>query len=614
MTLSIKIFLLLSLSQANASFELVSVPRHKTSLTECLLEVHRRYVKEGKVIHVVRPLAPYQNDTSSSNLHDLILSQLSSDLKWTIMTVHVNKRIDQIKLYLSKPQKIIIHFSRRSEVNNIFSRIKNSYLFTTSATFLVISSVQFPDPLQVASEVLEKLWRYKVLFAFVMLPNPEKPDNFSVYTWYPFENGNCGNHIHSVDLLDTCAHGKFETSKDWNGVFRHDSFKNCSIPVGVSYVVPLVMNSGNSSKFDDVNSGLELNLLSIVAKALNITFLYEKVADRGEIYMNGTQTGSLRLISDGKIDMAVSGYAISLVRCSYYDCSTFYFHDALKWCVPLDLSRRYNVFNIVSSTSWLLIISIFIMVNILIWLTSHRSHVERKSYSSMGYVLFYEFYVAMSISLSYLPKTNYLRFVLIIFIVHSFWLKTIYQTHLINVLVNPRFIQKYQTMNDIYENDLNTYLPNSALKYFRENKEVLKKWRPCHEFNCLKRIVEENAAVCVRKLYLQYMTRFKYISQDQFYCFEDNIVGVYMNLIMRKGFFLQKDINKLITNAFRSGITHKLQRDISSVKMKFSLGVQDPKDKRLKYKNLKTVLTLFLVGYALSIFIFIIEVIHTPLH
>lgn len=595
---------------------------YKTSLCNCVVATINRYVAARNTITVASSITSYKkNVTTTIPMHQELLYYLSNRTRWTVLTTNmVRYRRITPEYTLAKISKSYVIFIKNvGEISTNLEKLRKLSSWNPHSRFFIVSATVFPDPHKVAYGILKTLWKQELLDGAVFLANPKNISQFHVYVSKPYLKGNCGKNLDTIEMIDVCFMGRFQNN---TFLFRNNiprRLNNCTLSVGVMKVEPFVMNTNNNPAVKNEHyrtDGIEINLLNTIANHLKLKLVYHE-GDSGEIFINGTATGNLQLLKEGKIDVAVASYVKTFERCYHFDCSDTYLQDKLTWCVPHTpvLVYSFNFLDILDMPSWVLLVLVYLVAVGLIWFVSEINRKELTPYRDYRSVCQYVLSVSLGMPVRFQPRTSQIRTMFMCIVLFSFHLDSAYLTLLTSVVTGSRYEEKYGSTKDIYAYDLKTYfVPNTEqyfqeerLQFLRDKMIICDVYKDCMDHVALRR----DSAFCVGQIYVDYVLD-SYVTRSNdplLYCF-GNIVSMKMNLLMRKGFPLFSAINGLIRYVLSAGLIVKWKRDI--LRAKFGnfvadIDVGEGAGEFLRFKNLKPVFKALILCHCFAFFVFVVE-------
>ena len=186
-----------------------------------------------------------------------------------------------------------------------------------------------------------------------------------VYTWFPYQSSNRCTDVYDITLLDSwviSAQGLFtkntdlfpgKISKNLKGCPLKAVVRNSNYSLNTRYKPCLYKNG----KVEDCISGLEFDLLKVIWKYTNMTFVHVPTPPDFEIgkSMTNNLTGAL-VQKEAYIALGVVGS--HFLSNSYFDITSSYNTISVRWYVPCSVKypRWNSIFRILSLELWLVLI------------------------------------------------------------------------------------------------------------------------------------------------------------------------------------------------------------------------------------------------------------------
>ncbi|RZB66677.1 uncharacterized protein BDFB_005853 [Asbolus verrucosus] len=616
--------------------ELPDYEKHKRqSLTECVLNATQRFFEEGANIIYSLPLSEVKTShISITALDRFVLASLARDSHWSLVIKNVTLEQHKLLKIQPKPGHYIIQIRHQEEFIEHIDILKSYKEWNPHAKFLIISASKFDNPKILATEIIKKLWEVHALNGVVLLLDHSNDTLFHAYTWFPYEEGNCGTDFDKIVLMDSCTFGRSTKFVNWYPNKIPDKFNKCPIRVRMIKWPPYIINVPNGSWSNStnlhINRGIEVNMLDMIAKIFNVRMYYYYSAvplNWGDIYPNGSITGNLKHLYDEEDDITIGAYAKTMLR-SFLFLDTFYHYDSLHWCVPHSPqhSKLGSVSKIMDNGAFTVTLFLYFFLTVMMWVSSGDS-TECRSYQNFTNGMFKMFSVLLGLPVNTQPRTDGVRFFMAILMVYSFYLVTAYQTLLASALANVNHQERIRNIEDIIRNDLKIYAIKTSVRYFptdgsnekmnKINAAVLARWKNCKTMEeCLHHVAfTRNAAVCLPKLFMEYIGN-SYRTQNSdplIHCFDKTVVSYPISILMRKGLHLYEKINCLIIRIVSAGFILKWERDILSTRYEnftnFAIDVKNDSE-TLDFDSLKPIFVVWMVGCAAATTALVLEIIY----
>lgn len=604
----------------------------RESLTQCIISASERFFNKSETLTISASPIPDSDPAVNfaTQFRTTLLTTLNSKSKWSLLVRNVTKPYSGLMLLLRKPRYYIVQIRDMGEFSQNLETLKIDPSWNPHAMFIIASTIIFNDTKAFALNVMTKLWKLNVIASVVLLPNPENNVLFNVYTWYPYEGGNCGKGTEKLRLIDTCSFGHIAKNVSWFGDKIPKVFNDCVVKVRIIDWPPYIINVPNNTigkhqtYFD--NFGLEINMLNLIADKLKLQMQYvmsDVDQNWGNIYFNGTATGNLFYLQQQLSDIAIGAYAFTLQRSIFFDNSVSYCQESLRWCVPYDpiLVKWRGILSTMATEVWICVVVTYFMITVAIWFLAKNTN-EFTMYKSFINCTQYVYLVLLGLPIPTQPRTNNVRYFLFLIMVLSLFLVITYLTFLTSVLTSRNSTQKIATQKDIYKNHLKTYFIPTTIRYFKANdsfddinEDIIKNWRNCYNMKtCMEYVAyRRDSAACVPQLYQEYVFN-RYLTKQRvplLYCFKKNVVSYPVMFLMRKGFPLSSKFNNIISTLNAAGLFNKWEHDLlrqqfKNVSSKID-GVEIENDGTLNFDNLKIMFKILLIGHSVAFVVFILE-------
>ncbi|KAJ8955695.1 hypothetical protein NQ318_008567 [Aromia moschata] len=598
----------------------------KISLSQCVAEASRRFfTRRFDSVTFTLPLNRSQGRLAAT-FTDTTLEALALSGNKPLLIKNLNDRKNFRLGRSSKSHSYIIQIKGSGEFDSSMEQLKSFPSWNPHARFLVVSPTVFEHPQSVAAEITRSLWNHKVINGVVLLANPEDTDNYTVYSWYPYDGNSCGDKYQNTLRINYCSFGRIQTNRSWFEEKLPKQMNNCTIKVSFIDWPPFVLTSGVVSPASNyfINQGIEVNLVNMVAANLNLYVSYQHSESWGDVEMNGSATGALQVLRNHSIDIAIGGYSTTYSRSVYFDMSRPHMQEAIVWCVPRvpSLAGFTNMINIITAKVWISLVFTYLLISFLIWYLGSLDRNESSSYSNLSSILMNNFAALIGFASRHLPRTLKTRYCMALLIWLGIYITILYNTYLTSIIAKPKYTEKYTTMKDIYKYKLNTYFMPNFKRYFEGDddnriingvpiKVIKERWRNCHNVRyCLGRVANsKDSAVCTSKLFTDYMLSSNENNRRLLYCVNTNIVAFPMAIIMRKGFPLFDLFYNKINRISEAGFIVKWRKDILTRHRRNQSVVSDFDKISIKFNNLCPIFYMLLTGCAISFVVFVLEIV-----
>lgn len=608
----------------------------RVSLKKCVMEACKMFFN-GDFETITYSLPMVENNKklqSVVTMSQILLPALELEYQWTVL-INGNQEhsTNTFKNFMRKSSAYVIQIRTEGEIFRIIGKLY--YLsWNLQAKFLIISSTLFKRPLKIAMEVTRMLWLAKVVNVAVLLVDPRNVTRFTVYSWKPYSAESCGDNFSKTYPKSSCSFGVIDLEEPWFDNHIGKELYNCSLKAGYTIWPPFVLNLAKpiESNNDHLSQGIEVNLLNMVANSINTVIIFEEsnfssweqIAN-GEIFIE-----DLRILENNRIDLLIGSYPKTSEICWYLECSRSYIQEILVWCVPhvTIMNNRNIIIKIFDKSVWACLICSYLSFTICIWCLSLDYQRKPKSLENLLKYCLNNFSIIIGLSVNKQPVLLRVRYFAGLLFIFSLYINITFTSTLTSFLSKPSKLEKFSSVESIYENDLDTYFLPESISHFKATdsdednyirnvpiETIQRKWLNCsYPRQCLRNVgVQQKSAFCLPKLHKQYL--FSHDTnimgtQNSIYCIEDNIVSFPVNILMRKGFPLFKMFDEVIGRIVSAGFICKWVNEIVESKYSVRKDRFITEFKTIKFENLFPIFRVLILGQSVSFVIFVAEIIY----
>lgn len=489
--------------------------------------------------------------------------------------------------------------------------------WNSHAAFLIISKKTFEQPHDIAVEYSEILWRKHAVRVAVLLLSNRNNSICEIYSRNPFQKPSTKNTLPKHH----CLFGKFRENMTLFGETLAKCSNNCTFKVNYIDWPPLVINADQGYQPSNyfLTQGFDINLLNMIASKLNLTLLYNTTGTLwGNILENGTVQGNLALLLNNSVDILVGGYRKTAERAQYFDVTDSHIQSYEVWCVsntPVMVGFR-SMGNIFRLEVWILAILIYLLLWIFIYISSNREVHEFTAYKNADDALLINLAVLLGVGGNVLPRGRRTRYFTIVLVVFGFYVTLFYSSYLTSIISAPKYVQKYNSIKDIYDYNLETYFMQDDIKWILKDNSVTsivpadvikRRWRNCYNITwCFDKVATEKAtSFCTYDLHKDY---FLAPNSYPMHCMQYNKVGTPAAITLRKGFPFYKQFNIIINRIIEAGMVSKWAKDIYKTKSS-SRASGNLENASIRFENLLPIFKFLLVGNFVALIVFVVEVV-----
>lgn len=580
------------------------------SLSACITECLRPFVSSrfDRIMYIV----PATNN--SLYLEDILIEKIAKNLNKDI----VINNVDESKVFgkMHKFGTFIIYYSDQTNLQHQINMLKVAGSLTPYAKFLLYSPIHLKNRSAIKIEISKYLWSENILDSVIILPEAKLSATFDVTAWNPYKNQNCGlNFEERSHTFEKCSFGAYKTNVELFNKKVPKKFEQCEIKVHYYKRPPYVISYQPKHSPIRYLGGIEIKLITTVAEILNLKIIYPVLIndELGGIDTNNTFTGAFKSLETKELDVAIGGYAKTPKVAELLDSTRAYIQDSVIWCVPrVSATTNIEKISVITPFTLMMILLIPILISLLINYLSRKDKNEIRWYASFGNTFFEIITIFLSSPVQRIPKTHRVRRFFALYLFFSFIFSIVYTSSLTSHLTNPFFKEKYSSIRAIYKNNLKTYIAPGYLFLLSNieeidgvpKSEIIKRLYTCYEINKCLRFVAYNkdSSFCLPQTYINYYSTNE--MNKNIFCLSDSKITYNVNMVMRKGFPLSQQIDRIISRLINGGFIMKWKFDTypkKNISMVYS--------KTVKSAELFLVCQIHCITLVLWILVFFVEII-----
>lgn len=377
------------------------------------------------------------------------------------------------------------------------------------------------------------------------------------------------------------------------------NLNNCKVRVTVAnHTEPFVFVKPLPNGSYEITGG-QISFLNALSESLNFEINYVYTGDRGNDYENGSSQEALEFLLKGEADLAISNFWMLGSRMEFFETSNSYLSDRIIFVVPpgRELTAFEKLIFPFSFQLWLLIWMCFLVGTFVIFIAKRSSHSIQNFIIGVGVVNPYlnMFIGFIGNSQKVLPKRNFARFLLMLFLMYSLIIRTLYQGSFYNLLKSQRRNKEVQTIDEMIHEDFKFFAYVEDSVAFEGTKSIAKRYSNTKLFIftailffLLHRLVTFNTfeerdyrvekvnsdpsfkgAVGYSFLDILYVNQMRPVNQ-RLKISRDTVLIMPVVIYMRRNFYLTEAINKKIDVLVAAGLVEFWQyQDINVQFLKF---------------------------------------------
>lgn len=361
-------------------------------------------------------------------------------------------------------------------VENIFKKLKETFILNTKAKFLIL----YNETTELR-KVFQEAWKYYIINLTIIVSTNSSID---MYTYFPY----------SLETLTPKHLGKCNRNIVAFPEKVPKYFQDLKLNIMAYPISPYVIKT-NETRSNPNKAGLEVTILNAVAEKLNLSQKYvpNPYPHWGFRYLNSTYSFMYNSLYKKEVDI-IFGFMYGNASYSLdFDPSFTHLTDTSVWWVPtaLEIPNWKNITYIFENTLWIAIFLI-LLINAGSWYIIAKFKKET-SFQDPILCLIIAMYCLLTGS-SIRPHSWLLKNLFILWVIVSLLLVTAYQSQLVSVLTHPIYEKQISSLEGVVKSSLKIgFYPTIAEALQNENskikQEILKMYTPCGLDNtCIRRV------------------------------------------------------------------------------------------------------------------------------
>ncbi|PNF28759.1 hypothetical protein B7P43_G07002 [Cryptotermes secundus] len=635
-------------------------------VTRCVQEIMRRHFAARTPVLVSAPNTQQHNFTGRSltpnprsmedlQLTDLILHNLNINGRWSIhFVIPADSLLDESRYVTTKFQNYVIFIWEQQEadiVNDILhgqiEYLRDSATWNSRAKFIVVVNthvMQFTRSL--ALRICEKLWDIAMIANVVaLIPSMEKKMIFSngkdtmvheqsgstrlhLYTFFPFQNGKCGE-VKDVVLIDEWLNkggGSLLYGSNLYQTKYPDNFLGCPFKVASIGVEPYVIaveeiEQANRSSVPRL-TGLAVEPLLLIAERINLTLIFLEPSFDLTLPSYWTQMSTL---NDGTSDIAVGAIPLITVVAALSDHTIPYLYDRVAAIMPCPgrIPKVDMIMNVYATSVWIAVALVLILTAVVSWRTANSHHgqsMESYDFRHLSSSFHCAWAIFMGVSVPVIPRTSKLRILFLLYVWYCFAISTVFQAFFTSYLVESGYEEGYKDLDDLVKSKL-LYGYNSALEFlftqfdFVDTRLYNRPRVACPNLlKCAERVLfDRDMATIFSRRCVNYVGIKNGVEENnKRICFlEHPSVSAYVSLFLPKGSLLLDRMNSVLSPYLEAGLlnrywSHLTLEQILKSKNKF-VNIDSEDFVPFSVSHLYPAFKVLLFGHLLSFILFLVE-------
>lgn len=556
---------------------------------EHLVEIIVNFLQYYGTVHcTINIIAESEELSSASHIYNDALQKNS------IMTA--------VTINPEKTETCNIIFVKNFDTFQLYVKKKPKY-FLAHKSFYVI--VMMEGSKEDVREVLKFMWQVQVYNVNLIYRNN---GNVSTYTLHPITSQTC-NNTEPEEISTNSQMEKFFPQKFIN-------LHKCLVRVAVYENKPYAFNDCSDSENCRL-LGRDSHLLLTIADSMNFVFDRKIFFKAGSITENGNATGPLKLIIEKEVDFAIGDFFLKHLRTKFMDASETYASSLFVFIIPpgTDFSSLENLIGTFSKVVWMFVLSIIGLAFIVILLVNRMPRAvnqilfgEKIKSATMNLIS-----VILGVSIKTLPRLNFIRFLLMNYILFCIVMRTCYIGSLFRLYQLNLKHRKVSTIDEIIERGFTIYSHDSNSDLFKEHprlEALVKYFNSELDDEILEMIKNPSSDIA----FSRQLEKVSYYNEINFYNFQHEVCPERFNsfpivIYFPKRSFLMDSINKKISQLKSGGFVEYWQSMYVNKKKTLHRSRSHSGPKTLSMKTLIGSFQIWLSLCCLASVVFIAEII-----
>lgn len=352
-------------------------------------------------------------------------------------------------------------------------KVMSPELFQFNGFYLIVLVSGEISSIQAIFNIFWNIQIYNVIVLF----NNNSNESVSIKTFLPFKSEKCYDTT-PVEINEFQG-GRFLSGTELLYPRKMKNLHNCPVRLSISnssepevFVEKLDNGSYNLN-------GRDMKLIKTLSRILNFKIEISYIGSEGFIYENGTAEGPLKALLDGEADMSISDWIIKSNRLKFFDPTTSYTNLKIILVVPpgRKLTMLEKLIYPFSLIPWILILTCLIVGFLVIAIISFRSKATRNFVFGKNVQNPCTNMIAGFIggSQRVLPQKNFARFLLMIFLMYSLIIRTIYQGSFYKLLQANTQKREVQSIDEMVAEGFKFYIFLGITDLFQETEAMRNK-------------------------------------------------------------------------------------------------------------------------------------------
>jgi len=508
----------------------------------------------------------------------------------------------------------------------------------------LVSEVREVNAKRLAEDIVAELWTSRIVNSVVLIPHTQVDTHLAThpvnildaYIWFPYHaTGKCSHDKHVT------LHDRWVWDVRGSGHFLHNAclfppkipndLQGCPFTVS-TFEVPAFIMKRSTSKVDKESiiyeEGVEIQIVSVLAKTTNSSIKYRVPPPDGGNWGfdvgNGTWNGVTGEIARGYSDigMGTLWYRCHLVK--EIECLRPYLIDKVTWYIPCATSypRWLSLTRVFKLSLWFAFVTAYVVVSVVMWKVVKITSIistkakQNQAYTSLPKCMLNFWAIILEESASnYPPDVAAIRAVFFGWVLYCWAVNTVYQAHLTSFLIDPGLQHQLSSEDEILTSGIEYSTETGIVLFYSVlNGTRFKDMNYTGDVDLAQaRVAEGTLAFLWSKFPVEYNIALKYKNANgvpSICMIKDEFTFNLVTMIVPKGFPLKLKYDQVLLALIQAGLIDwwwEHLKYMASLEGARKFGSPPGEYKVLTLKHLQSAFYFLLIGYAMSVLLFLIE-------
>lgn len=409
----------------------------------------KRFTTANIVTAVKDPTDPYFRDFRST-----ILIQNKGSC---IYRLDNSTNIQSIKYRLKNNNIILLDNFKSFEIFN--NNLKPDKFNFQGLYVLVFVNGNFEE----SNLIFDILWKKSILNVNALYEEIDENDESSVkmVTFFPFTKKTCGNTKPVV--IDTFNVSTFNIHVENIFPEKVKSLHKCEVRMVTFHRCPASCLSNKTGIVTAV--GYDIGIIDMIAERINFKLVKNILwgpEQWGNVYPNLTSNGALAKVIANESDIAIGDYILRANRLTILENSVVYFSIPMVFVIPLGekLTAFEKLIRPLEAVVWIIMI-VFLSIGLLVIFILDWKYKGLRAFvygTGIRTPVINMVKTMFGQSATKLPRRNFARFILMVFLLFCFVQRNVYQGLLYIFLQTDGRNKEVQTLQELVEKDFDFYM------------------------------------------------------------------------------------------------------------------------------------------------------------